>query len=84
MPRFRDILGRYESNEFNQLEAAEVLGVSERTSRRWCQRFEDGGEAGLLDRGPGRASGKRVPLDREQEVETLYRSGYSGFTARYF
>jgi transposase len=84
MLRFRDILGRYESNEFNQIEAAELLGVSERTFRRWCQRFEDGGEAGLLDRRLGRASGKRVPLDREHEVETLYRTRYSGFTVRHF
>jgi transposase len=84
MLRFRDILGRYESNEFNQVEAAELLGVSERTFRRWCQRFEDGGEAGLLDRRLGKASGKRVPLDREQEVETLYGTRYSGFTARHF
>src|SRR6202453_3455845 len=84
MLRFRDILGRYESNEFNQIEAAELLGVSERTFRRWCQRFEENGEAGLSDRRLGRASGKRVPLDREQEVETLYRTRYSGFTARHF
>jgi transposase len=84
MLRFRDILCRYESNEFNQMEAAELLGVSERTFRRWCQRFEDDGEAGLLDRRLGKASGKRVPLDREQEVETLYRTRYSGFTARHF
>jgi transposase InsO family protein len=84
MIKFRDILGRYESSEFNQLEAAELLGVSERTFRRWCQRFEAGGDAGLLDRRLGKASGKRVPTDRAEEVETLYRSRYSGFTARHF
>jgi transposase len=84
MLRFRDILGRYESNEINQIEAAELPGVSERTFRRWCQRFEDGGEAGLLDRRLGKVSGKRVPPDREQEVETLYRTRYSGLTARHF
>jgi transposase len=82
--KFRDILGRYESSEFNQVEAAELLGVSERTFRRWCERFEQGGEAALLDRRLGRASGKRVPLDRADEVEALYRTRYSGFTARHF
>ena len=84
MIKFRSVFERYGTNEFNQLEAAELLGVSERTFRRWCQRFEDGGEAGLLDRRLGRASGKRVPVDREQEVETLYRTRYGGFTARHF
>ena len=47
--KFVDVLGRYEALEFNQLEAAELLGVGERTFRRWRQRFEDDGEAGLLD-----------------------------------
>jgi transposase len=84
MIKFRNVLGRYEASEFNQLEAAELLGVSERTFRRWCLRFEDAGEAGLLDRRLGRASGKRVPIDREQEVKALYRSRYSGFTAKHF
>jgi len=84
MIKFRSVLGRYEASEFNQLEAAELLGVSERTFRRWCLRFEDAGEAGLLDRRLGRASGKRVPIDREQEVEALYRNRYSGFTAKHF
>jgi len=82
--RFLDILGRYEAAEFNQLEAAELLGVGERTFRRWRQRFEDDGEAGLLDRRLGKASGKRVPIDREHEVEALYRERYQGFTAKHF
>ena len=84
MLRFRDVLGRYEADEFNQEEAAELLGISERTFRRWCQRFEEAGEAGLLDRRLGKPSGKRVPPDREQEVESLYRTRYGGFTARHF
>ena len=45
--KFKDILGRYEAAEFTQLEAAELLGIGERTFRRWRVRFEDG-EAGLL------------------------------------
>ena len=82
--RFLDILGRYEAAEFNQAEAAELLGIDERTFRRWRQRFEDDGEAGLLDRRLGKASGKRVPVDRADEVEALYRERYRGFTARHF
>ena len=77
MIKFLDVLGRYEALEFNQLEAAELLGVGERTFRRWRQRFEDDGEAGLLDRRLGKVSGRRVPVDREMEVETLYRTRYS-------
>jgi len=50
MIRFRSVLGRYEADELNQIEAAEMLGVSERTFRRWCRRFDEECEAGLLDR----------------------------------
>jgi transposase len=84
MIRFRSVLGRYEADELNQIEAAEMLGVSERTFRRWCRRFEEEGETGLLDRRLGRPSGKRVPADDEAEIERLYRTRYRGFTARHF
>lgn len=84
MIKFRSVWDRYEASEFNQLEAAELLGVSERTFRRWSVRFEEEGGSGLLDRRLGRASGKRVPEDRAAAVETLYRTRYGGFTARHF
>src|SRR5277367_1191322 len=84
MIRFRSVLGRYEADELNQIEAAEMLGVSERAVRRWCRRFEEEGERGLLDRRLGRPSGKRVPADDEAEIERLYRARYRGFTARHF
>ena len=50
--------------------------MGERTFRRWCRRYEEDGEAGLLDRRIGKASGKRVPVDRCEEVEALYRTRY--------
>ncbi len=82
--KFRRVLGRYESSELNQIEAAALLGVTERTFRRWCHRYEEAGDAGLLDRRLGGVSGKRLPVDRAQEVETLYRTRYNGLTARHF
>ena len=38
MARFLTLLHRWESAELNQAEAAELLGVSERTFRRWTRR----------------------------------------------
>lgn len=84
MIKFVNILGRYQSAELSQLEAAELLGMGERSFRRWRDRYDENGESGLLDRRLGKASGKRVPVDRSEEVETLYRTRYSGFTARHF
>ena len=42
--KFRSVLDRYETTDLTQIEAAELLGLTERTFRRWCVRFEaDGG-----------------------------------------
>ena len=84
MAVFLNILSRWESGELNQEEAAELLGVSERTFRRWTRRYEEEGEAGLLDRRLGKASGRRVPVDRAEEVERLCRERYQGFTVKHF
>src|SRR6201994_4108000 len=84
MAMFLNILNRWESAELNQEEAAELLGVSERTFRRWRRAYGGEGEAGLLDRRLGKASGRRVPSDRADEVERLYRERYQGFTVKHF
>jgi transposase len=84
MIKFRSVLERYEASELNQIEAAELLGITERTFRRWCHRYEEDGEAGLLDRRLGALSAKRVPSSRALEIEALYRTRYDGFTARHF
>jgi transposase len=84
MMRFLDVFGRCERRELSRLEAAELLGVNERTLRRWCRRFEAEGEAGLHDRRLAKASGKRVPVDVAMRVEQLYRQRYDGFTVKHF
>jgi hypothetical protein len=61
MLKMRDVLSRWEARSLNQLEAAEVLGVSDRTFRRYVDRFEADGDAGLVDRRLGRRSGRAVP-----------------------
>ena len=88
MAMFFNRLNRWEWAELSQEEAAEWLGVRERTFRRWTRRSgrrsEEEGEAGLVDRRLGRASGRRVPADRGEEVERLDRARYPGFTAKPF
>jgi hypothetical protein len=84
MLKFRSVFGRWKRHELSQLEAAELLGIGERTFRRWCGRDRDGGDAGLLDRRMGKAAANRVPVDRAAAIEALYRSRYTGFTAKHF
>ncbi len=73
MAMFFNLLNRWESAELNQEEAAELLGVSERTFRRWTRRYEEEGEAGLIDRGSARR--------RAGEFRRTGRRRLSGFIA---
>jgi transposase len=82
--KFEAVLGRWQRQELSQVEAAEILGVTERTFRRWCQRYEEEGLEGLLDRRLGKPSPKRVPEGWAERVEQLYRERYLGFNARHF
>lgn len=84
MMRFRDVFGRHERGGLSQLEAAELLGISDRTFRRWIDRFEESEEAGLRDRRLGKPSAKRVPAADAAKVARLYRERYLGFTAKHF
>lgn len=70
MIKLRGVLDRYEASEFSQLEAAELLGMGERTFRRWRRRFESEGEAGLLDRRPGAPARAGITLGRSASVAT--------------
>lgn len=84
MLKFVNVLNRWESRELSQLEAAEIMGVSERTFRRWSERHEEFGVDGLLDRRLGRPSPRRVPEAEIELVERLYRERYHGFNVRHF
>ena len=48
--KFHEIHDRTIRRELSQLEAASILGVSERSFRRWRDRYEAEGAEGLYDR----------------------------------
>jgi transposase len=82
--KFETMADRWQRRELSQVEAAEALGVTERTFRRWHRRHEEEGLDGLLDRRLGKPSVKRVPEDWALRVEQLYRERYREFTAKHF
>jgi len=81
--RFESLLGRHERGELSQVEAAELLGVSERTFRRWRERYGEAGEAGLLDRRVGKPSPRRAPASELARAKALYEEMYGGFTVKH-
>lgn len=82
--RFAEIYRRVERRELTQAEAADVLGMSERTFRRWGERFEAEGAEGLYDRRLGKVSARRVPVDTVIEVLELFDARYWDFSSRHF
>lgn len=82
--RFEALLDRQERGELSQIEAAEMLGVSERTFRRWRDRLRDEGPAGLADRRIGKPSGRRAAADEILRMLGLYREHYAEFTVKHF
>ena len=82
--RFESLLERQERGEITQAEAAEMLGVVERTFRRWRDRYEEEGVCGLSDRRLGRPSPKRARQEEIERMLGLYGDKYSDFTVQHF
>ena len=82
--RFAGLLDRHERGELSQAEAAEMLGVSERTFRRWGDRLRDEGPAGLRDRRIGKPSSRGAAAEEIVRMLGLYEERYEGFTVKHF
>src|SRR3546814_13373130 len=77
--RFEGLLERHERGELSQAEAAEMLGMSERTLRRWRDRLHEEGPEGLRERRLGKPSGRRSSEERRvgQECVSTCKSRWS-------
>jgi transposase len=84
MTKFASVLTRWERKELSAQEAGELLGCSERQFRRWRRRYEEEGVAGLADRRLGRASMRRVPVDRIVWMIGEYRTRHTGWNVKHF
>src|SRR5512143_4033959 len=84
MMRLQDVLLKAMAKKITWWTAAEIIGVTDRTMRRWRERLEKDGYDGLADRRKGRPSPKRVPLATVEEVLRLYREVYHDLNIRHF
>jgi transposase len=84
MQKFEDLLRRRERRELSAQEAGEILGVSERQFRRYRRRYEEEGTDGLVDRRLGKASFRRVPVDKIAWMLGEYRTRHMGWNVKHF
>ena len=79
--RFEEI---YEQRTHKQLtveQAADLLGIHERTFRRWVARYEEEGATGLADQRLDRVAHNAAPVDEVMALLSLYETRYSTWTA---
>ena len=82
--KLQDVLLKAMAKKITWGEAAEIIGVSDRTMRRWRERLVSDGYSGLVDRRRGKASDRRVPLEVVEEVLRLYQAVYFDLNIRHF
>jgi transposase len=84
MMKVQEVILKAMAGSLKWWEAAEIIGVSDRTMRRWRERYQEGGYDGLYDRRKQGPSPKRVPLKTAETVLQLYREKYFDFNVRHF
>jgi transposase len=72
--RFEEAWLGWESGRLSQEEAARLLGVCERTFRRYLNRYREEGLEGLIDRRLMQVSHRRAPVDEVMRVTERYVS----------
>lgn len=82
--RFEQAYQDWQARRLTQAEAARLLGVHERTFRRYIDRFEDAGLDGLIDKRLAQVSARRAPVDEVLRLEALYRERYDGWNVKHF
>jgi len=82
--KIREVIARAMSGRINWIQAAEILGMSDRQLRRWRNRWSKHGYNGLFDYRTQRPSPKRVPLEEVEKVLTLYREKYFDLNVQHF
>lgn len=81
---FQEVILKAIGKQITWMQAAEILGMTDRNMRRYRKRLEEWGYDGLLDRRTQRPSPKRVPMAEAERVLTLYREQYFDFNVRHF
>jgi len=84
MMKLQDVILKAMAKKISWLDAAEIIGVCDRTMRRMREGYQEFGYDGLRDGRSGKQCSHRVPMERAEEVLRLYREVYFDFNIRHF
>src|SRR5499425_3728083 len=82
--KVQEVIVQAIAGKLTWIQAAEILGCSARTIRRYRLRLQHEGYDGLFDRRRCLPSPKKAPVAELQRVLALYRERYPGFNVRHF
>ena len=82
--KVQEVILRAMAKKITWWQAAEILGISNRTMRRWKWQYENEGFKALVDGRKGRPSWKRVPAGETERILALYRDTYFDLNVRHF
>ena len=82
--RFEEVYKGWIARRLTQEEAAQVLGVCDRTFRRLIGCYEDDGTEGLMDKRVTSAAARRAPVDEVLKLTSLYKSRYQEWSVKHF
>jgi transposase len=82
--KVQEVILRALAKKISWWQAAEILGISERTMRRWKYGYETHGFRALFDQRKGKPSWKKAPTLEVEKVLSLYRDQYYDLNVRHF
>ncbi len=82
--KIKEVMTRAMSGQINWMQAAEIIGITDRSMRRWRKRLSTGGYGDLLDRRTRRPSAKRIDIAVVEKVLKLYREKYFDLNVKHF
>ena len=82
--RFEEAYVGWTAGRLTQAEAALILGVCERSFRRYLGRYETLGLEGLIDRRLEQASNRLAPVDEVMRLTEKYRGQHLGWNVKHF
>jgi transposase len=84
MMKIQEVILKAMAGKLKWWEAAEIIGVTDRTMRRWRERYQEHGYSGLWDHRKRSPSPKRIAVEVLERVLQLYREKYFDFNVQHF
>jgi transposase len=84
MMKIQEVILKAMAGKLKWWEAAEIIGVTDRTMRRWRERYQEHGYGGLWDYRKRSPSPKRIKVEVLEQVLQLYREKYFDFNVQHF